>query len=252
MYSQLQSRYPRASLVSELLQFQNGSYVVRVVVQVGEVTITSGMAASPNIEEAEDQARLRALAVLGIYPLGHKPQAPLIVQADGLSHEQQPLLNQPFQRSLDQSTPGPRNLASTEPPASLVSGGYPDPGEDVQEGLQSLEVISTTREEPKFSDPQSRNQRNDKPNQGLKSDQNGRVQHLKTALQANARPAPVDLSDTIAQTSVELKRLGWSDLQGRNYLQQTYGKRSRSSLTDEELLEFLQHLQAQPPTDEPF
>lgn len=250
MYSQLQSRYPRASLVSELLQFQNGSYVVRAVVQVGEVTITSGMAASPSIEEAEDQARLRALAVLGIYPLGHL-QAPLIVQADAPSHEQKPLLNQPAQLSLDQSTPAPRNPASTEPPASLLSGGYPDPEEDVQEGLKSLEVISPTRGESKFSDPQSRNRRNDKANQGLKPDQNGR-QHLKTALQAEARPAPVDLSDTIAQTSVELKRLGWSDVQGRNYLQQTYGKRSRSSLTDEELLEFLQHLQAQPPTDEPF
>jgi len=65
-------------------------------------------------------------------------------------------------------------------------------------------------------------------------------------------PGPIDLSDVIAQTSVELKRLGWSDVQGRMHLQQTYEKRSRQQLTDEELLEFLQYLQAQPSPDEPL
>ena len=43
-----------------------------------------------------------------------------------------------------------------------------------------------------------------------------------------------------------LKRLGWTSDQGRNYLLQTYGKRSRQLLSDEELLEFLIYLEAQP------
>jgi hypothetical protein len=45
---------------------------------------------------------------------------------------------------------------------------------------------------------------------------------------------------------VELKRLGWSESQGRTYLQRTYNKRSRQQLTDDELLDFLNYLQSEP------
>ena len=58
--------------------------------------------------------------------------------------------------------------------------------------------------------------------------------------------APIDFSEIISRSNVELKRLGWTSDQGRNYLLQTYGKRSRQLLSDEELLEFLVYLEAQP------
>ncbi|MFM7471487.1 MAG: hypothetical protein ACKO5P_08290 [Nodosilinea sp.] len=58
--------------------------------------------------------------------------------------------------------------------------------------------------------------------------------------------APIDLSDIIAQTDVELQRLGWGTSQGREFLERTYGKRSRHDLSDEELLEFLLYLESQP------
>jgi len=57
---------------------------------------------------------------------------------------------------------------------------------------------------------------------------------------------PIDFSEVIAKSNMELKRLGWSSDQGRNYLLQTYGKRSRQLLSDEELLEFLLHLESLP------
>ena len=57
---------------------------------------------------------------------------------------------------------------------------------------------------------------------------------------------PVDLSDIIAQTDVELQRLGWSVNQGREFLEKTYGRRSRHDLSDEELLEFLLYLENLP------
>ncbi|MGF1515171.1 MAG: hypothetical protein ACFB5Z_15945 [Elainellaceae cyanobacterium] len=57
---------------------------------------------------------------------------------------------------------------------------------------------------------------------------------------------PKDLSDIIARTSVELRRLSWTDEQGRNHLQNTYGKRSRQQLTDPELVDFLRYLEQQP------
>lgn len=56
----------------------------------------------------------------------------------------------------------------------------------------------------------------------------------------------VDLSDIIARTTVEIKRLGWSNQQGKDCLLNRYGKRGRSELTDDELLDFLNYLEAQP------
>jgi hypothetical protein len=62
----------------------------------------------------------------------------------------------------------------------------------------------------------------------------------------SSQPLGVDLSDIIAKTSVELKRLGWTEAQGREHLQQVYGKRSRQHLTDPELLHFLTYLESLP------
>ncbi|MEB3314180.1 MAG: hypothetical protein VKL98_08545 [Cyanobacteriota bacterium] len=58
--------------------------------------------------------------------------------------------------------------------------------------------------------------------------------------------SPIDLSDIIAQTDVELQRLGWDTHQGREFLERSYGKRSRHDLSDEELLAFLLYLETQP------
>jgi hypothetical protein len=46
--------------------------------------------------------------------------------------------------------------------------------------------------------------------------------------------------------TAEMNRLGWTTEQGRQYLLETYGKRSRSLLTDPELIEFWEHLMALP------
>ncbi len=48
------------------------------------------------------------------------------------------------------------------------------------------------------------------------------------------------------QTTVQMKRLGWTDKQGREYLIEAYGKRSRHLLNDEELLDFLRYLESLP------
>ena len=56
----------------------------------------------------------------------------------------------------------------------------------------------------------------------------------------------LDLSELIAQTNVEMKRIGWMAKQGQDYLQRTFGKRSRQQLDEEELAEFLEFLKIQP------
>ena len=58
---------------------------------------------------------------------------------------------------------------------------------------------------------------------------------------------PTDDSDLLVQTTLELRRLGWDAEQGRVYLEETYGKRSRQQLTRAELESFLDYLQGQTP-----
>ncbi len=57
---------------------------------------------------------------------------------------------------------------------------------------------------------------------------------------------PLDLSDIISQTDVEMMRLGWDARQGRAYLKQVFNKESRQQLTVQELQQFLSYLQQQP------
>ncbi len=56
----------------------------------------------------------------------------------------------------------------------------------------------------------------------------------------------LEYNDVIDETNIHIKRIRWSKEQGRNYLIETYGKRSRHSLTEQQLFEFLQFLRAQP------
>ncbi len=63
---------------------------------------------------------------------------------------------------------------------------------------------------------------------------------------------PKSLLDPIAEIDVEMRRLGRTREQGREHLIQTYNKRARSLLTDEQLLEFLEYLKSQPTPADPL
>jgi hypothetical protein len=62
----------------------------------------------------------------------------------------------------------------------------------------------------------------------------------------NKTDTATSFSDVIARTNSELSRLGWDNKKGRDFLLETYGKRSRQLLTDEELLDFLERLESEP------
>ncbi|MEH2398643.1 hypothetical protein [Nostoc sp.] len=57
---------------------------------------------------------------------------------------------------------------------------------------------------------------------------------------------PVDFFEVLTKTDAEMQRLGLTSEQGREHLIKTYGKRSRTLLTEVQLLDFLQYLQSQP------
>jgi hypothetical protein len=244
MYAQFRAQYPMGSLLSELLQIHEGKYIVRASIQVGGSTLATGMSAAHTIEQAEDQARSRALVVLGIENRPYPTQAHLIqpdeaqpkntsarLSPSAQSTDFLPLNDTPFQRPLEAWTP------NEQPELSFYSPEQPQ--------LSWLNANPEPQVQQRFEPPARRELRPDNaPAQ--------RPWTPRESPQADfSEPSPIlsvplDLSDIIAQTDVELKRLGWNQAQGRRYLEQAYDKRSRQHLTDSELIEFLEYLKAQP------
>ncbi len=72
------------------------------------------------------------------------------------------------------------------------------------------------------------------------------IEDSKTITSDDFDSEPFDAINIKAETDIELKRLGWTSQEGRDFLVQNYGKRSRTFLTDEELKDFLKYLRSQP------
>jgi hypothetical protein len=288
MLAQFQSLYPNGNIISELVQIFQGKYIVRVSVQVEGVTRATGMAAAETVEAAEDNARTRALMVLGIgnspvatvafsakpalpapqvnpvtnkadvvptdadltakigdvvssqelsatasHPLSIAPeiavadQTPQIPDSPSTSH------NDTYSQDFHHSLALPLNLDSQlDPPAENV-GTYPNPQPEYQPSL-GITASNVTPFTPR--------------NYTSSED----VDPPAATSRKKKKSAPVDLSDVIAKTDVELQRLGWTPEQGREHLIKTYGKRGRTLLTEEELYGFLKYLESQPTPIDPL
>ncbi|MFZ4639308.1 MAG: hypothetical protein ACOYMP_02735 [Nodosilinea sp.] len=201
-------RYPNASMVSELLNIHDGLYIVRVTLNADGMALVTALAAQSVVEAAEDLALNRALERLGL-PLSPHPT----------------LADQPPSAVI--TTTGPALVG----PSKLVDSTRDQPTSEKPMVLPPPAPIATT------TPTQS---------QGSSGVDLAMVGKLPPAEEINL--SPIDLSDIIAQTDVELQRLGWGTSQGREFLERTYGKRSRHDLSDEELLEFLLYLETQPPS----
>lgn len=261
MLAQFQTRYPTGSLISELLSIYQGKFVVRVSAQVGGVTRATGMAAAETPELAEDRARERALAVL-VDP--HEKPPSITVQLSGDVMPKQAIQINPL--DLLESSPQTHHRATTksEPnaptylsvlPASPLAEATPDLVFPAQEN-DRLMVPTSAAQEPS-SDQSASAQQTDSSNPPLPFSnvtplvpRSYNLQDVtplgETEPKILATSEPIDLSDLITRTNVELKRLGWNNQKGREYLERKYNKRSRQHLNDEELLEFLYYLESLP------
>lgn len=261
MFAQFRAQYPTGGLISELMSIQDGTYIIRVLVQVGGVTLASGMAGASSPEVAEDQARLRALDALGLptTPPGLPPTSTYGFQVQLMAHG-----NSTTTFAAQGETPELLNAYPEAARLSLPEQRYthqpnlPSPDEDLYESPENSQGLlpSTANLEPypDIKPPQAR-PTHASPKTSATAPTNGRRSPAKQTQPSPAPPAPdpIDFSDVIAQTTIEMKRLGWSTTQGRQYLKRTYQKQSRQELTDEELLEFLEYLETQSsPEESPF
>ncbi|WNZ24584.1 hypothetical protein HJG54_18145 [Leptolyngbya sp. NK1-12] len=326
LLNQFQSRYPMGCLCAELLTIHEGHYVVRALVQLAGTTLATGMAAAPEIESAEDRAKLRALEAIGLgtsasalppvsssflpLPLDanspkstastqtqsvdqlHQPQeaklgkANLALSAESLSAE--PLSAEPLSAEHDasheiQPVEKVAKPASVAPPLDSLTEEVPYSGE-ITTGDQGyfsrhselaslMSSTSPVRSSAAMADNElaeiHANQFAAKATNtvtgGDEIKTTGTPRAAKTEKSSKRKsdafelpPVPPpqntsDRSEEIMKIGIEMKRLGWSTEQGREYLKRTYGKRSRQELDDAELLDFLHYLEGQPsPLQTPF
>ncbi len=265
MLAQFQARYPTGSLISELLSIYQGKFVVRVSAQVEGITRATGMAGAETPELAEDRARERALAVLAIGTQSSMSETTSQLSSDAPQQAIQinPIVSPELITQMNRSQANPISKlndstylsVAPSPLAELTPEGAVSPAfkensrltvsaaanqePNVLEFEMADNLQSNSSNPPSFSKVMPLVPRSHNPEESATTPGETLAEKITTS-------EPIDLSDAIARTSVELKRLGWNNQQGREYLEQTYGKRSRQHLNDQELLEFLHYLESLP------
>ena len=308
MLNQFRLQYPQGSLTSELVMIDHGLYIVRSRVEVGEVTLATGLAGATTVESAEDQARLRALALLNF---DNKPSAE--IQPASVAPAKDPktaIASQPItpkEKLVEEPQPSPipksvKTKKAPTPPVEVETVAVkteqsspisppevpvipePSPVPQIPIPEKAPELILSEPVEPVIEHPAEEfveispipselTEQNGKSPlmEGIETNgemesplpletlplldnviplQSPEVEIAQPPLSLTSPPLdtsePIDFSEVIARSNVELKRLNWTQEHGKNYLLQTYGKRSRQLLSDEELIEFLQYLESQP------
>lgn len=252
-------QFPEGSLLSEVLTIHDGLFVVRVSIAIKGAVLSQALAANNSLELAEDMACNRALERLvfltSVDTLPSTAAAPATKSA--ASQPTQPVSpaavqtpgTPPLPVSQAEVAAKPRTeveLSIVPPPTPTTDRSVTDDGHGQPQTQSRGDLPSPGPPEPPRPDLKPTTHPSPKSENVAPDFENGSNIRENWSDFGNMAAAPIDLSDIIAQTDVELQRLGWDVNQGREFLETTYGKRSRHDLTDEELLEFLLYLESQP------
>lgn len=272
MLNLFRTRYPDGGLISELIQIDRIQYIVRVLVQVNGMTLASALAAADSIEEAEDKAIDRALKTLCLdsspstssqsltshltsdssvtsSPMRlekvEKKTAKKSTSKNGISHNSE--------IKTDKSLNSEQPIFSTEVASTSFANSQltiEEVGKEKEDDdyTNLSQPIESPQDQANLFEEQSIAQNNSETQLDLNSISNSQDWLEQTV--PETKPVPevteIDFAEIIAKTTIEMKRLGWTNEQGRDFLLQTYGKRSRQVLSDEELINFLHYLESQP------
>ncbi len=266
MLTKFRERYPQGSLVSELVKIDRGVYIVKASVEIDSIVLATGLAAADKIEVAEDKARERAIATLA------------------LDLHQTPVSNLKTEKSAANSTLLDSKLSNSEQMPSVpvnttnnISNNN-DRLETLSKPPQAIEPKTATAKiepaivsEPPTPEPflePNNPEINLNPEPVINSGnlfegtaakdqysnllaENNNITSQLPISNVNLNPESeatetIDFNEIKQKTDIEIKRLGWTKDDGREFLKTRYGKRSRLHLTDEQLLEFLRYLEKEP------
>ena len=266
MFAEFRALYPAGQLICELLTVHHGKFVVRCLVQVDGKTLATSMSAAESVEDAEDRARLRAIAVLGFAapdrasaPVSPAPVAPVAPVAAvpvpptdavpvpvGPALAPLPVLEMPVADKL--SLPHPSNFVKTEAklneePIAPVAEPLP-PTVDRAEatGFVPKQLDSDAWLSSSYGEPIAEL---DVPTCSQSEQVQGAtfVRELQPIAVGIPSDAIEDNSDTIAHIEAILRRLKWTKKQETDCLEHNYGKSSQRELSSEQLGDFLEYLE---------
>lgn len=262
MLTQFRTQYPYGGLISELITIDRGQYIVKVTLQVEGIALSTGLAAADKVETAEDYARERALLALALdtNPNRSTSVATVTNHVDTAINKPSNLVNLPFKQesttsrqvsikenTVEQVQPLPINttMASSVSSVAKVDSGVNNhlvesspPTHSVTSSLPEIEPTDFNSSPP---DLNLSSQELPSQTSPAKLD----TAQPETPLNPTLETIEFDFNEIKNRTDVEIKRLGWTKEQGRDFLLQTYGKRSRLHLTDQELMDFLGYLESQ-------
>ncbi|ERN40850.1 hypothetical protein KR51_00025580 [Rubidibacter lacunae KORDI 51-2] len=280
---EFRARFPGGGIAGDLIQLDRGQYIVRVSVRDGNTILATALAAGDTVEEAENAARQRALdaIALDVLPVATpltppvasstpadladsptglflpEPEPPYAAAPSEVVSEPEPNVRSEVGEALSpESSPGSTDWSSFAPsptgsmPVSTPAAAGTQPNWwDDKTAPHPLTPEPYSTEPPPSAAISPEPQREPLPAPKKKSTRSKSATSkgtAKAAAKGEPENSPIDYSDIIARTNVELKRLRWNSEQGRQFLEETYGKRSRQLLDETELLEFLTYLEAQP------
>ena len=241
MLAQFQSRYPTASLISELLTIYQGKFIVQVWVQIDGVTRATGLAAAEVLEAAEDNARSRAIALMAI---DTAPPSTTTI---------------PLPSEMTFVTPSvPSDQAPVESPELEYEAKASSPPTDISP-VSLTPNLGVTKSKLSLSDPHLSDEQDifgdfgkpEPPASGKVSAMGRKVTpirpiepefDLEPEIQTNFSQ-PIDLSEDLITIKDKLEESGWKNDTEREYLERTYGKSSRHELTPEQVQEFRRYLE---------
>ncbi|MCT7952140.1 hypothetical protein NG798_20290 [Ancylothrix sp. C2] len=243
MFSDFRSRYPTGCLISEFVTVDRAQYIVRVLVVVDGVTLSAALGAALSVEEAEEKARMRALAVLPVEWSSAAKTVPSEVGAGFVPTPakvsptppitKQELISPPKATSFPTSWEPPKGVSSSVPVDDWLS----ETPESFSTSPNVLEippqVFEQVDEEPVYS--------------GFSATEPVEV---SPPLETSPLPSPTSKKEISEQLTKligkEIRRLGWTAQQGKDYLMQAFNKPSSKDLDENELLSFHLYLESLP------
>lgn len=268
MLAQFRALYPTGQLICELLTIHHGKFVVRCLVQVDGKTLATGMSAAESVEDAEDRARLRSLALLAFAAPIPAPIEPVPVPAPVAAAvpipapaiepvavpapvaavpalAPLPVLEMPVADKI--AIPHQSNFVNTESkfneePIAPVPEPLPPTVDRVDAGFSPKQLDSDAWLSSSYGEPLPELEVPSVSDREL-SQGAAEVRELQPIAMGIPSDSIEDASDTIAQIDAILMRLKWKKTQESDCLKHNYGVSSQRELSNEQLVDFLEYLE---------
>ena len=284
MLAKFRHHYPEGSLLSELVKVDRGLFIVKVSLQVQDKILATALASADCVEAAEDKARQRAIATLILdseqaisnqsiigntaYPI--KSTSTSVPSLSSVQSSQPALNSESKLKSVSNHNVNNdlvnhnnvvdlaehQNEMPSQRPISEQGKRFPASSTESPQPQQRIESEINDKIQPTTDRSNSDNVNlfsevlvSEASSTVASNNFNnivGTTSPSELHSISNNEIGEIDFNEIKQKTDIEIKRLGWTKDDGRDFLKSRYGKRSRLHLTDDQLLEFLHYLESLP------